>query len=86
MAESLDRSLRAACLVAAGASALPLLVQMPMALAAVMMVTAALGAWSSRQWPAVLRVFLAIMIGGRVLPPTISALAAIPPAPACWRC
>lgn len=67
MAESLDRSLRAACLVAAGASALPLLVQMPLALAGVMLVTAALGAWSSRQWPAVLRVFLAIMIGGLVL-------------------
>jgi protein-glutamine gamma-glutamyltransferase len=67
MADVLDRRLRWACLAAAGASALPLLLQVPAWLAVVLLASAAVGAWSPRKWPTALRVVSALMIGGLVL-------------------
>ena len=66
MADTLDRTLRWACLAAAAACALPLLIQMPLSLGAVMVAIAAVGAWSPRKWPVALRVISAFMVGGLV--------------------
>lgn len=66
MAEPLNRSLRWACLAAAGACGLPLLIQMPVWLGAFFLLIAAVGAWSPRKWPTALRVISAMLVGGLV--------------------
>ncbi|KFN41247.1 transglutaminase TgpA family protein [Arenimonas oryziterrae] len=66
MIESLPRPLRGACLTAAAACALPLLIQMPVWLIPVLIAVGALGAWSQKKWPTPLRVLVMIMIGGLV--------------------
>ena len=67
MLEPLPPQARQACLLAAAACALPLLVQMPLWLAMLLIACGLLGGLSRRAWPAWLRVPLTLMIGGLVL-------------------
>lgn len=67
MSEPLSRATRHACLLAAAACALPLLVQVPTWLAAVLAATGVLAAFTERAWPAWLRLLLTLAIGGLVL-------------------
>lgn len=67
MSEPLAKSTRRWCLLAAGACALPLLTQVPVWLAAVLLATAALAVFSEKPWPASLRLLMTLMIGGLVL-------------------
>jgi len=66
MTDLLDPGLRRWCLLAAAASALPLWLQLPGWLQAVLAVTALLGALVERRVPAALRVLLTLMLGGMV--------------------
>lgn len=67
MSEPLARSTRHWCLLAAGACALPMLALVPAWLAAVLIVTGLLAAFSEKPWPAAWRFLLTLMIGGLVL-------------------
>ena len=67
MADALEPSLRRWALLAAAASALPLWLQLPSGLAAVLAATGILGAFVRRQLPAGLRLLLTLMVGGLVL-------------------
>jgi transglutaminase-like putative cysteine protease len=67
MAEPLTRPVRRWCLLAALACALPMLVLIPAWLAAVLVATASLAAFSEKPWPASLRFLLTLMVGGLVL-------------------
>lgn len=67
MLDGLSPGLRRYCLLAAGASALPLWLLQPTGLQAVLAATAVLGFFLSRRLPAVLRVLLTMMLGGLVL-------------------
>ena len=67
MSELLPRHARNACLFAAAACALPLLIQIPPWLALVLVACGLLGGLSQRAWSRWLRVPLTLMIGGLVL-------------------
>lgn len=67
MPEPLPRSTRRWCLLAAAACALPLLVLIPGWLAVALSLTALLAFFSEKPWPALLRLFLTLMIGGLVI-------------------
>ena len=67
MAEPLLPQARQACLLAAAACALPLLIQIPMGLAVVLIACGLLGGLSRRAWPVWLRVPLTLMIAGWVM-------------------
>lgn len=67
MVEPIDRAARRWCLLAAAACALPLLVLVPGWLAAVLVATGMLAAYSERPWPAWMRLLLTLTIGGLVL-------------------
>ena len=67
MADALSPSLRRWCLLAAGASALPLWLQLPAQLAAVLVAAAAIGFFVQRRLPAALRLLLTLMLGGMVM-------------------
>ena len=66
MAESLPRPTRRWCLLAAGASALPLLALVPSWLAAVLVAAGVLALYSEKPWPIALRFVLTLMLGGLV--------------------
>jgi transglutaminase-like putative cysteine protease len=67
MADELSPRLRRWCLLAAGVSALPLWLQLPGWLEAVLAATAALSVFVERRLPAALRVLLTLMLGGLVM-------------------
>jgi len=67
MADAIDRSTRRWCLLAAAACAMPLLALVPGWLAAVLVATGLLAAYSERPWPAWMRLLLTLTIGGLVL-------------------
>ena len=67
MAETLGRSTRRWCLLAAGASALPMLPLMPAWLAAVLGAIFALSWFSEKPWPAAWRLVLTLLVAGLVL-------------------
>jgi transglutaminase-like putative cysteine protease len=67
MVDPLAPSLRRWCLLAAGASAFPLWLQIPGWLATVLAATALLGVFVQRQLPVALRFLLTLMLGGLVL-------------------
>ncbi len=67
MADSLAAATRRWCLVAAGAGALPLLVQIPAWLAFVLLAAGMLGALSGKPWPGWLRLLMTAMLSGLVL-------------------
>lgn len=67
MADSLAATTRRWCLIAAGAGALPLLVQIPVGLAFALLVAGALGALSGKPWPGWLRLLMTAMLSGLVL-------------------
>lgn len=66
MREPLPPRIRAACLIAALACALPLLIQMPAWLMAILLALAALGALTKKPWPWPLRMLLTLSVGGLV--------------------
>ena len=63
----MTRTTRRWCLLAAGASALPMLLLVPGWLAVVLAATGMLAALSDKPWPASLRMLLTLMVGGLVL-------------------
>jgi transglutaminase-like putative cysteine protease len=67
MAEPLPTALRRWSLAAAVACALPLLLLVPAWLAAILLATCAIAAWSDRRWPAWLRLALTLALGGLVV-------------------
>jgi transglutaminase-like putative cysteine protease len=67
MTDALSPTLRRWCLLAAGASALPLWLQLPGGLATVLAATAVLGVFVQRQLPVSLRLLLTMMLGGLVM-------------------
>jgi transglutaminase-like putative cysteine protease len=67
MADALDPGLRRWCLLAAAASMLPLWLQLPAWLAAVLAATGLLAAMIQRRLPAALRLLLTLMLGGLVM-------------------
>lgn len=67
MAEPLPRSTRRWCLLAAGASALPLLALVPAWLAALLVAAGVLAFYSEKPWPIALRFVLTLMLGGLVI-------------------
>ena len=66
MVEPLPRSIRRWCLLAAGASALPLLALVPVWLAAVLVAAGVLAFYSEKPWPMALLFLLTLMLGGLV--------------------
>ncbi|HMB57772.1 MAG TPA: DUF3488 and transglutaminase-like domain-containing protein [Arenimonas sp.] len=66
MSAPLSRPLRWLCLIAALTCCLPLLLQLPPWLAAVLLAMSAAGAWSPRQWPGALRLLVTIAVAGLV--------------------
>jgi transglutaminase-like putative cysteine protease len=66
-AAPLERATRRWCLLAAGACALPMLVQVPVGLALGLAATFVLAWFSEKPWPAAWRLLLTVLIGGLVL-------------------